>query len=99
MANTVSGPRVPGSEHIPFKPFNPHGKTPTVTRRDGSVIEWKSPIREPLFQVFVEDKEKGRIPIGPKMGMAVCDSVASACQLAIKSGRIHGWSNPHVVRA
>jgi hypothetical protein len=96
MTNTVSAPRVPGSEHIPFKPFNPHNKTPTVTRADGSVVEWKSPMREKLYQCFVEDVDRGHIPIGPKVGMAIADSFRSATQLAIKSGKITGWSNPHV---
>lgn len=98
MTNRVLAPRVPGSEHIPFKPFNPHGKAPVVTRKDGTVIDWKSPLREPLFQVFVDDQERGRIAIGPQIGMAIADQAASACRLAIKAGRISGWSNVSVER-
>ena len=97
MANTVSGPRVPGSAHIPFNPQNAFGKTPTVRTKDGKIIDWKSPIREPLFQVMVEDETKGLIAVSPKMRHDVIADLASLTNIAIKSGRISGWTNPHIV--
>jgi hypothetical protein len=98
MANTVLGPRVPGSAHIPFNPINKWGGKPKVFRADGSVIDWKSPIREPLFQVHVDTRE-GSIPIGPRIGLAIASEIAATTQVAIKAGRIHGWANPTVVPA
>jgi hypothetical protein len=95
--NRVSGPIVPGSEHIPFRPINAHGKTPVVLRRDGTVIDWKNPLREVIAQVKVLDREKGEIAIGPKVAMAVADQLCATVKLAIKSGKISGWSHPHVV--
>jgi hypothetical protein len=99
MSNHVSGPRIPGSEGIPFSPINPWGREPVVKRRDGTVINWKSPLREPIFQVFVEDAEQGLIPIGPKCPMGMADNFLAATKLAIRSGRISGWTNPHLVKA
>lgn len=99
MVATASGPRVPGSEHIPFKPFNAHGKSPKIVGANGQTLDWKNPLAEPLFQVFVEDRERGYIAIGPKMGQAVADQFLAATKLAIKSGKISGWSNPHVISA
>ena len=97
--NKVSGPRVPGSEHIPFNPINPWGRTPVVKRHDGSVVDWKNPLRVRLYQVFVEDREKGEIAVGPKVQMDVCDQTLSAIKIAIKSGKITGWANPHIKAA
>ena len=99
MTNRASGPIVPGSEHIPFKPINAHGKTPVVMRKDGSVINWKSPLGEPMFQVHVQDREHGDLPIGPKFAMGIADQLCATVKIAIKSGKITGWSNPHVVSA
>jgi hypothetical protein len=102
MVNRVLGPRVPGSEHIPFSPMNlPGGEmlTGKVRNADGKLIDWKSPLRERHYQVVVEDRNLGCIPVFPKAGMALADQFCSTLKLAIKSGRISGWSNPHVVPA
>jgi hypothetical protein len=93
MVNRVSSPRVPGSEHIPFNPINPHGS------RAKMPVGWQSPFREQLFQVFVEDRSKGCIPIGPKISLNVASEVCALTTIAIKSGRIHDWANPHVLPA
>lgn len=95
--NSVASPRVPGSEHIPFRPINAHGRTPKVLRADGSEIAWKNPLAEPLYQVRVDCAERGNIAIGPKMGAGVCDQMLSAIKLAIRSGKVAGWSNPYIV--
>lgn len=95
--NRVASPRVPGSEHIAFRPINAHGKTPVITRPDGSVIDWKSPLAEQAYQVRVDDRERGDIAIGPKCVLGLADQLCAATKLAIKSGKITGWSNPHVV--
>lgn len=96
--NKVSGPVVPGSEHIPFRPFNPHGKAPEVRRANGTVADWKNPLAVDLYQVYVLDSERGTIPIGPKAAMDVCDQLLSAVKLAIKAGQIHGWASPTLVK-
>lgn len=87
--------RVPGSEHIPFNPINPWGR---AAKARGMPDGWKSPLNEPLFQVFVDDRESGRLAIGPKMIRSIADEFHSAVNLAIKSGRIRGWANPHLER-
>ena len=82
----------PGSK-IPFNPINPHGSKAKYP--DG----WKSPLRERLYQVFVEDQDRGCIPIGPKAGHAVVSEWCALAQTAIKAGNITGWTNPHVLPA
>lgn len=78
---------------IPFNPINPHGRKAKYP--DG----WKSPLREPLYQVHVNDKDRGNIPIGPKARNDVASQLCTTVQAAIKSGRITGWSSPHVMPA
>lgn len=70
-----------------------------MTRPDGTVIDWKTPLGAPMFQVRVQDREKGEIAIGPKCVMGLADQLCAATRLAIKSGKISGWTNPHVVSA
>lgn len=82
----------PGSK-IPYSPINPHGRKARYP--DG----WKSPLREPLFQVYVNDQLRGDIPIGPKVRNDVASQICAAVQVAIKSGKINGWSSPTVVKA
>lgn len=82
----------PGSK-IPFNPINPHGAKARYP--DG----WKNPLKEKLYQVFVEDKERGCIAIGPKIRFDVATTLCSTTYTAIKAGKIAGWSNPHVLPA
>jgi hypothetical protein len=88
--NRVSGPRMPGSEHIPFSPINPWG------RKAAMPAGWKSPLERRLYQVWVDDSEKGEIPVGPAMGKDVIDDLHATINLSIKSGRITGWANPTI---
>lgn len=92
MANTVSGPRFFDSS-APFNPINPHGAKARMP--DG----WKSPLKEPLYQVFVEDHRHGCIPIGPKIGNAIASELCATVQTSIAAGKITGWTNPHVMPA
>jgi hypothetical protein len=82
----------PGSK-VPFNPINPWGRKAAYP--DG----WKSPMREPLFQVHVMDNERGVIPIGPKVANDLASELCAATRLAIKTGRITGWSDPTVLPA
>lgn len=88
---------------IPFNPINPHGSRARYPdgRRAGldAPPGWKSPLREPLYQVHVEDKDRGHIPIGPKVRNDIASQLCAAVQTAIKSGRVTGWANPYVMRA
>lgn len=82
----------PGSK-IPFNPINPHGAKARYP--DG----WKNPLKETLFQVFVEDRENGHIAIGPKIGLNIAFELCATTNTAIKAGKISGWSNAHVLPA
>lgn len=82
----------PGSK-VPFNPINAHGAKAKYP--DG----WKNPLKERLWQVFVEDKERGCIPIGPKVGFNVVSELCATVNTAIKAGTISGWSNPHILPA
>lgn len=92
MTNKVGDTFFPGSP-IPFRPNNPHGSKAKMP--DG----WKNPLKERLFQVFVEDRHQGLIPIGPKVGRAITDELCATVNTAIKAGTITGWTNPHVLPA
>ena len=99
MANTVSGPRVPGSEHIPFNPINPWGRKPTVRRADGTEIDWTSPLRQPIYRVVAEDIATGKtIPIFPATQLQYADEFCAMVKRMIKQGFEKQWSNPTVVR-
>lgn len=90
--NKVGDIFFPGSK-VPFNPINPHGAKARYP--DG----WKNPMQQKLYQVFVQDKDKGAIPIGPKCGHDIADELCAATQIAIKSGRVTGWSSPTVLPA
>lgn len=90
---------VPGSEKIPFNPINPWGQKPVVRRKDGSIMNWKSPLAEPLFQVHVLDHKRGDLRIGPKIRRDIADQLCANVTIAIKAGKITGWSSPCVLPA
>lgn len=92
MVNKVGNTYFPGSS-APFNPINPFGAKAAYPKG------WKNPLAEKLFQVFVEDREMGLIPIGPKVGRAITDELCATVNTAIKAGTITGWTNPHVLPA
>lgn len=92
MTNRVGDTFFPGSK-IPFNPINPHGAKARMP------AGWKSPMQEKLYQVHVEDRKLGCIPIGPKMGNAIASELCATVQAAIQIGKISGWTNPHVLAA
>lgn len=81
------------NSRVPFNPINPHGSKAKMP--DG----WKSPMREPLFQVHVMDAELGHICIGPKVRNDIASQICAATQASIKAGKITGWSDPCVLPA
>jgi hypothetical protein len=90
MTSTVIGPRVPGSEHIPFKPINPWGRKAKMPEG------WVSPLERRVYQLYVDDKDKGTIAICPRMQRPIVEEWLAALKIAIKTGKITGWSNPHI---
>lgn len=99
MVNRVLGPRMPGSEHIPFRPINPHGSRPVVKDANGNLIEWKSPLREQLYRVMVEDREGNLINASPATQQQYAVEFCSMVNRMIREGKETIWSNPHVVKA
>ena len=91
MTNRVSASIVPGSPDKPFNPINPWGRKAPMPQG------WVSPLERRPYQVFVDDRHKGRIPIGPKWGMNEAMQLCATTNAAIKAGKISDWSNPHVV--
>src|SRR5271156_4224518 len=89
MSNRVGDTYFPGSS-VPFNPINPFGAKAAYPKG------WKNPMNDRLYQVFVEDRHQGRIPIGPKITGAVADQLCATVETAIKAGKITGWTNPHV---
>jgi hypothetical protein len=53
-------------------------------------------LRNPLYQVHVEDREGRLVPLGPKMGKDACDRFADAIRKQISLGKEKLVSNPHV---
>lgn len=80
----------PGSK-IPFNPINPHGA------RAKMPIGWKNPLKRKLYQVHVMDKDGGHIRVGPKIEIDVASELCATIQMAIKAGKITGWSSPTVI--
>lgn len=62
--------------------------------------DWKSPLRDPLFQVVVEETD-GSPPhfVGPAWKRESADNLCEAIAKAIKTGVEKTWANPMVVPA
>jgi hypothetical protein len=90
--NKVGDTFFPGSS-IPFNPINPHGAKAAYP------AGWKSPMQQKLHQVFVLDRNRGQIPVGPKMRAEIAEQLCAAIRVAIKAGRIHDWTEPTVLAA
>lgn len=89
MVNKVGDTFFPGSK-TPFRPINPYGARANVPEG------WKNPLKEKLYQVFVDDQKRGQIPIGPKIRFDVATQLCSNTNIAIKAGKISGWSSAHI---
>lgn len=73
----------------PFRPMNPWGRPMPKVKR--------SPLREPLYQVFVEMRgEKEAQPISPAMNINAAAAIQSAAFKAIDAGVRKDWANPHI---
>lgn len=82
---------VPGSAHLPWSPINRYGDGAAPMPKG-----WKNPLRQPLFQVMVEDREDGLIPVSPAMIRDTAELVLHACKLAIRQGHRKNWANAHL---
>lgn len=56
-------------------------------------------MREPLYQVVVEDEDGNALPVGPKMAKDHAERFHMAISMKIAEGKEKVWSNPHLVRA
>lgn len=54
--------------------------------------------REPLYQVFVETRERAQIPVGPAMIRQAAEMFMDAIVKAIVAGTEQTWSNPTLYR-
>lgn len=97
--NRVGPTTFPGSDK-PFNPINPWGRKAVAVGVDGQKLpaDWKSPVAQPTYQVFVEDREKGVIAIGPSWGQPEAEQLLSSVKIAIKAGKVTSWANPHIVK-
>jgi len=59
----------------------------------------KRRVKEPLYQVFVLDRQYGNIPVSPMMNKQVCEQILSVVSYAIKSGKRTDWADPTMVLA
>lgn len=82
----------PGSK-IPFNPINPHGSRAKMPKG------WKNPLARKLYQVHVMDAKHGHLRVGPKVELTVADELCAAMKIAIKAGKISGWTSPTVMPA
>lgn len=95
MTNRVGDTFFQGST-TPFRPINPWGREAEITDHAGNRIDWKNPLDVETYQLYVEDAEKGCIPIGPRAQRSIVSEWHSLVNVAIKSGKISGWANPHM---
>jgi hypothetical protein len=54
-------------------------------------------LRNPLYQVVVENRRGDPVPFGPKMVRQACEQLASTIRGEIAKGNEKDISNPHVV--
>lgn len=54
-------------------------------------------LRDPLYQVHVENREGQLAPLGPKMVKDACDNLALVIREQIAAGNEKLIFNPHVV--
>lgn len=54
-------------------------------------------MRQPLYQVNVEDVEGRLLSVGPAMLRESCEHFAGTIKAQIACGREKSWRNPHVV--
>lgn len=97
--NRVGHTLFPGSDK-PFNPINPWGRKAVAHGVDGKPLpaDWKSPVAQASYQVFVEDREKGLVGVGPSWGQPEAEQLLSSINIAIKAGKITTWANPHIVK-
>src|SRR6266446_4798443 len=57
------------------------------------------PPKPTLYQVWVLDRLRGYIPVGPKCENTLASEFCSAIQTQIRLGRERDWNSPHVVLA
>lgn len=87
---------VPGSAHIPWggtdgsSLMNLRGTLPKMPKG------WKNPFREKLYQVMVEDREDGLIPVSPALTEDTANLVLHAAKQAIREGHRRNWANAHL---
>lgn len=97
MTNKSGDVFIPGSK-IPFKPINPWGREAVITDHKGDKIDWKNPLEDANYQLFVDDAQKGTIPVCPAASHSIVSEWLGLINLSIKTGKITGWSNVNMVK-
>lgn len=100
MSNTIKlkpSARVSGGTPNGVPDYRPFNKLPEAEQRAQLKTLLKKTIRPALYQVRVEDVNKGDIAVGPKCSERVATAFAYAISTFIKSGKETVWSNPRVV--
>lgn len=77
-----------------FKPLNPWGRAMPKPPR---AVRERAPMAD-LYQVNVETRDGGLLPIGPRLEKPAAEMLCIAIGNEIAAGREKFWTNPHVLQ-